>query len=123
MMWWKKDEPAYPEKFKASHVDIRMGTLVLLEEIVEPGKLQQILENQQVHITIAQKRRLMIEVFGYSPEEADAAPPELFEAECGIFFSRWLRKSLQGQIESSLHPLSDGKLPEQLRQSISSSKN
>lgn len=124
-MLGKRSEPQ-PEPlplYRASTVIINLGVLVLLEEIVGGDKLALILEQKQARVSMAQKRRILIEVLGYDPGVADRLDPEVFDAEMSLFFSRWLQRSLQAQIKSSLLPLSSGVSPTQLRDNISRFRN
>lgn len=80
--------PAAP--LRAADVPLTVGTIIRLERVIGSQALHELEHTQQVRISMEQKQRLLVEVLGYSEEDAEAAPIEQLEDELSCFFLRWL---------------------------------
>ncbi len=93
-------------ELRAERLVYTVGLIAQFERIVGTDVIRQLERSGQANIAIDVKRRLMIELFGYTPEEADAADVAVLEAELTFFFLKWELHSKAGRLRSEHSHLS-----------------
>lgn len=87
---------------KATLLPITMGLLCRLEDILGTETVNRLQTDHIADVTMAQRRRMLVEVFEYGEDEVDEITNELVEEELTCFFLRWLGSSLSGKLRSTV---------------------
>lgn len=93
-------------ELRAETLQYNVGLIARFERIVGTEVIRQLERTGEANIGIEVKRRLMIEVFGYAPDEADEASVALLEAELSFFFLTWEWHCKAGRLRSGRSHLS-----------------
>jgi hypothetical protein len=93
-------------ELKAESLQYTVGLIARFERIVGTEVIRQLERTGEANIGIGMKRRLMIEIFGYTTEEADEASVALLEAELSFFFLTWEWHCKAGRLRSGRSHLS-----------------
>jgi hypothetical protein len=92
---------------RAESLQYTVGLIARFERIVGTEVIRQLERTGQANIDIGTKRRLMIEIFGYTTAEADEASVALLEAELSFFFLTWEWHCKAGRLRSDRSHLSN----------------